>query len=1401
MASKILNFSPDRLITGINIVDNMLFFTDNVNEPKKINITKFRGDATEGEFKNIPVDHSSGTTRIYNRFFEERDITVIKEHPILGANSKRIDIPTGVEDDDFKPEEVDTDPKEVIATDPALDNIHDPTEPDKSEDNTEPIEEISNRGVLYINGTSPSPLSNIEITADAIKGAYDILEVYFIYSQTKGSSANAGEAIADLVTNVSATGPSKEIKGSEVDFTSWNKSNGKSSIVLQSTDSTRPGYDSTLTAGKLYVTAYMKVKGVSEKIFTNRVVTIDLVAATHSGETLLSPVILNPLEITNKNDFGANVFLSAKVDDIGKNHVISSGFYVIQDDLSSKATYTNQNIINNGEKHSPVGSNHFGSKLTFSWNLPFFNNKRIFVIPFVTTEFETAYGTLSGNALVLSGSTDRGELEIYEGDNPNPQSDIVITDVDPEILEDEIIIKQSWPGAEIATDNGTKEAISERGIFTAAFKLDLGIEGAKDWGKNLNSFTPGKATEGTYKIETHPATLDKYQHSRDALSFSIFSNETFGQKIAFKNPNNQEPKIDEFSTKFFSVDQGKSYWELEKGDIITYRSYTIGADTGKITLGPIKFVEVGEIVQNATFNVSEITYELDKDSLNSYGTHRVEVDLKLNLFELPANETLKDINIVFSKPSSKQEYLKTENKGTWQNVDDIIGARQRTIKTKDDATFSSHLGSSSLGQYTFNNISLPALVPADYYISVENGIKLPIYPDFPYRGVAQVTTDKNTYYSEIFPTNSFDLNQNLLGEEGDVLKNNKAVIGGPMIFTDPAVTSLTSTGVTLNSFIDRTGKDILETGFYYSTVNPSASPSQTGRSRTLDTWAQQGTTTKIASTKTVTEVNTHLDQEKGVTNNISEYLKSSSNVTGLSANTTYYFASYTKPVQSADPSGDKVVPSATGGNYDTFNDLVDGIKWGDVFSFTTDKNVSTVSTGPVFFQHEPVSGYLDYDSITLGGQAQLKDVEGGRIVEYGFYAKPASEFSQPFSDQAGNASTMQSATNRLAVTVPPIGAGYEINTRNTGRIELKIEGVSFVEYWVSIYVKVDINGTETEYISEYISVDNSVNANHNVLEATSVQTSGIKGNTLLTTAYFPPNWGSDKAPRVSTHGAYFVITDNSEDYPLSVNQFFALYNAASQSNKALVENTESIHGGGGGFSNASSLATINIQIPEFASPDHWPLDSALSGKRVHAQAFYKYRIPDGNIQNPSYKTIYAESPVTMYRMATNETGHRHLRTLEHAFRPAGADIKNIYFKPINGTTGTYYSANIQRNFDGPYRYKQYSASTFPIPIAMNPKGGKSRFQYKQIAGEGLKKWNVKVNEYGINLLQVNDWKSGPFGGIFLLWGPNADIEKDKPIDYFIAWQNLNDDWSFTYPEEVKGVSQTSFKSYLPNPFN
>lgn len=80
MASGVLNFDIGNRITGVNVIDGHLLFTDNRNEPRKINISRFRDDG----------DHASGTTEIYGREFYDKDISVIKKHPLDGPTIENI---------------------------------------------------------------------------------------------------------------------------------------------------------------------------------------------------------------------------------------------------------------------------------------------------------------------------------------------------------------------------------------------------------------------------------------------------------------------------------------------------------------------------------------------------------------------------------------------------------------------------------------------------------------------------------------------------------------------------------------------------------------------------------------------------------------------------------------------------------------------------------------------------------------------------------------------------------------------------------------------------------------------------------------------------------------------------------------------------------------------------------------------------------------------------------------------------------------------------------------------------------------------------------------------------------------------------------------------------------------
>jgi len=83
----ILKFDPNNIITGINIVDGMIFFTDNVNEPKKINIERCKaGSAGLGMTKLI--NEKANITLANGINLEEKHITVIKKAPTIAPSMR-----------------------------------------------------------------------------------------------------------------------------------------------------------------------------------------------------------------------------------------------------------------------------------------------------------------------------------------------------------------------------------------------------------------------------------------------------------------------------------------------------------------------------------------------------------------------------------------------------------------------------------------------------------------------------------------------------------------------------------------------------------------------------------------------------------------------------------------------------------------------------------------------------------------------------------------------------------------------------------------------------------------------------------------------------------------------------------------------------------------------------------------------------------------------------------------------------------------------------------------------------------------------------------------------------------------------------------------------------------------
>jgi len=74
----VLKFREDIIVTGVNIIDDMLFWTDNNTEPKKINITRCKEGTPNITTHTKLINESQNLTNID---IQEKHITVIRKAP------------------------------------------------------------------------------------------------------------------------------------------------------------------------------------------------------------------------------------------------------------------------------------------------------------------------------------------------------------------------------------------------------------------------------------------------------------------------------------------------------------------------------------------------------------------------------------------------------------------------------------------------------------------------------------------------------------------------------------------------------------------------------------------------------------------------------------------------------------------------------------------------------------------------------------------------------------------------------------------------------------------------------------------------------------------------------------------------------------------------------------------------------------------------------------------------------------------------------------------------------------------------------------------------------------------------------------------------------------------------
>jgi hypothetical protein len=77
----VLKFDSQNLITGINIIDNLLFWTDNSNEPRKINIDTFKLNSTINNYNTLANHSLMFVNNVSVGNVTEDHITVIRKRP------------------------------------------------------------------------------------------------------------------------------------------------------------------------------------------------------------------------------------------------------------------------------------------------------------------------------------------------------------------------------------------------------------------------------------------------------------------------------------------------------------------------------------------------------------------------------------------------------------------------------------------------------------------------------------------------------------------------------------------------------------------------------------------------------------------------------------------------------------------------------------------------------------------------------------------------------------------------------------------------------------------------------------------------------------------------------------------------------------------------------------------------------------------------------------------------------------------------------------------------------------------------------------------------------------------------------------------------------------------------
>ena len=1002
MASNILNFSPDRLITGINIIDGMLFFTDNENEPKKINIEKFKGNSVDPQSgKTIEVSHNK-TTKIYGREFKERDITVLKEHPTETLST-------------FLTESADLESKEL-----ANYTTYNP-DPAPGATTGGKDEEVSNSGQsfgLRVENRSESTASidNVNLKA-AVAGFNDIADTGFIWSQDKPESP------ADLISNgtLISIGPLKF--------------QGVNNFIASPFGTKIESSDLDATKKIIYFLPYAQARGSGEKVYPkpslDKIEVQELIIETGSDAiditNSITNLTVNAKQRSSSGDFSIKGFENGI--DLDANYVTSGvleeevGFYVSKGYSLDTDTITLQELIDAAE--TKALDNNLLSELPLkapgrlSANSKHFVSNANYSIEQGLNYFYVAYIRASnGETYYSSNSFASGTTTPSSTENIITKIRIAATQggegVPPRV--------QNINGKSINATPPSAEAVGEiifQGITNArtGFITEYGFYFSKKVSNRaqfITAFSSGVQGDGSPVKSGFPDTY----------------------KVAVESNANGVTNVD-INNSLFSYDVGNKL-TLDDGEIVYFMAYAIsstGAEGTATAMGVSIYPEVfkvaagtGEVFSDPVISILKSDYSVTTSDFRG----PVAFDITYRIEYVPPGKTVTESGVYLALPVG--DAIESNING-FTSIDVIRNNPSMHVnKSQSHFTFtgtSSTADHPSIGDY---NAVVNPRAHSDNdnaeYVKY-NGARIDAYSLFAYVILNDGTIKETEIvagpnaHKFVFGSNVISMNEGaptVKTHSNDLKSVDKASIRNN---TFKLLGSIGSDGGV------RTSNAANEVGFYISPNEPTRSIFST-LDIDMANWVADSNTVKLSLTgSALTATRTH-SISGGFTFQDFEIVVNTTNFPRLStdtAPTTYYYRAFCIPSTQTDTNLNKT-------------------KFGGQFEVTTIPASQVQNTNPVVTtdSYKTSEGF----GFTLRGTARPTE-NTYTIKTKKFYYKDASHFpSNPTASQI--VTELQDPTGRSSVTA----TGENNFSANVN--------LSNLDYYFISAVTTELNGVESSEV-------------------------------------------------------------------------------------------------------------------------------------------------------------------------------------------------------------------------------------------------------------------------------------------------------------------------------------------------